>query len=141
MRDGDGGFGLGDGRCVCGGAGLELGKGRRCVGRGWRRQLGRAEGLQVRGGRGQVGTTGLPGGGGCEVRPKRPDRPGLEDTTGARGAGPGRPAGGAGGRGPEWLQVRKRGPQVSSGQRVSEGSRGEGNAAFSSAGIFFFFFF
>ena len=50
MRDGDGGFGLGDGRCVCGGAGLELGKGRRCGGRGWRRQLGRAEGLQVRGG-------------------------------------------------------------------------------------------
>ena len=65
-------------------------------------------------------------------------KPGLEDTTGARGAGPGRPAG-VGGRGPEWLQVRKRGPQVSSGQRVSEGSRGEGNAAFSSAGIFFFF--
>ena len=39
------------------------------------------------------------------------------------------------------VQVRKRGPQVSSGQTVSEGSRGEGNAAFSSAGIFFFFFF
>lgn len=75
--------------------GVEVGKGRRCGGRGWRRQLGGAEGAAGAGG-GAGWDHRFTGGGGCEVRPKRAERPDLRKPQ-VQGAGLGRPAAVGGG--------------------------------------------
>lgn len=88
--------------------GAKVRKGLRCGGAGLEKAVGRGRGAAGVGA-GPGGTTGWPGGGACEVRPKPLERAAPEDSTGARGGA--RETCRVRGRGSEWLQVRKPGPR------------------------------
>lgn len=103
VRGEGGGFGKEDSEC-----GSEGEERPQVWGAGLEKAVGRGRGAAGVGA-GPGGTTGWPGGGACEVRPKPLERAAPEDSTGARGGA--RETCRGRGRGSEWLQVRKPGPR------------------------------